>query len=141
MKTLEDLYELTGLDKLEWEVTSFECRAYEGFFKNKNIQQAEVVQMFSVSCKAKRIIGGSVAKIEIERIKNELLSTARGLPIVPNFFTRSYREASELMAVAVPNDMHFGKLCYGKETGYGDFDLEIAEKIWDEGFLDLVSCN
>lgn len=36
-------------------------------------------------------------------------------------------------------DLHAGKLAWGKETGHGDYDLEIALNLFEEAFDDLIS--
>ena len=133
VKNEEDLFELSGLDKIAWTITEFQVKVYEGFFKNKNIQQAQVVQMFSVSFKAKQNKPASLAKELIEVAKKELLELAKAVP--PKLFTPttfSLKPSTSKLLVLDIADPHFGKHAYGAELNGENFDLGICRDMYKE---------
>lgn len=150
--TLEQLLEYCEVDLSVWEVEKFSVTKLEGWRKDKQtdiewedgkIKSGSSVHdsgkifiepLYNVKAFLRRKVEVITVKEEIEALKK--LATASAPKYVP--IKRPVRSKSgNMLEMSVP-DLHLGKLAWGKETGWGDYDVKIAEKLHNDAVANLL---
>jgi predicted phosphodiesterase len=122
--TLDELLEHCKVDKSIWKVDSFTVNKWEMGFKDSDGKAAEH-PLFQVKAILKRdAVIASVQK-ELAFLKKEAMKLAR----VPKVIIRPSGKSGNLLEINIP-DAHFGKLAWGRETGWEPYDTTIAEKTY-----------
>lgn len=132
--SLEDLLGVCKADADVWDVERWSVKSWEGFVKNADERPEIVPTMYAVRATFKRkprVIAGA-----IEQVRTMIAEAAGYMPRYRTIPFRSQRGGS-LLLVSLP-DAHFGKLCWGLETGYADYDLDIAQKLYTDTLLALL---
>lgn len=124
IRTLEDLVRVCKIDLTEWEVERWICNKWEMGYttKNKEAFSHPLFQVKATLVKKKNIIA---VKREIELLMKEAKKLAR----VPSVIIRPTGKSGNMLEINIP-DAHFGKLAWGKETGWENYDTTIAEKTY-----------
>ena len=122
IQTLEDALDAADVNLEEWEVSRFKVNSWETTIgaKNTGTGEPETYTNFQVKVWL------------IPKIPQPLEVAIRNLiKEIPKFkppkLKRKIPDTPFALELAM-YDAHFGKLAWGKETGQGDYDLEIAEK-------------
>lgn len=131
IQTLEDLIEVCEIDTDVWEVSSFECKAYEAWIKKDGEIHSQ--PKYSVYAKLKK------RKIEKDLIlqKDVILQELKEYVSKP-VESRDYQNKGNLLLELAIFDPHFGKLAHKEESGE-DYDLKIAGQRYREAVTDLLS--
>jgi hypothetical protein len=150
--TLEQLIEHCKIDTTEWEVERWVCnkwemgmkpaattewvgsgkRQYPAFVRYED--EPVITPLFQVKAWLRRRTKIIAIRAEIEAMKAE---AAEASPVYAPII-RPTVGSGNLLEVNLP-DIHMGKLAWGKETGYDDYDVRIAEAIVEEALASLVS--
>lgn len=134
ISTLEELLKERNVNLDEWTVERFKIKQWEMGSKDAN-DNPVVTPLYAVSAtlvKNKAIVD---AKIIIEELKSEAKLFYRNpLPVV----RRYAEESGNVLELMVP-DLHAAKLCWGKETGFQDYDTAIALDTYRRAVSDLVN--
>ena len=131
--TLEQLLEYCEVDTTVWSVARFICNKWEVGAKNKN-DELQVEPLFQIKAFLEKKKDVDNAQKEIESLK-ELASTWAPKP---PFVSRKSSKSNLMLEINMP-DVHFGKLAWGKETGYGNYDVKITEQVYWEALETLLS--
>lgn len=146
--SLEELISFFKVDISIWEIERWKCNtwAMAGFPKTvgssgdwrRDSTEPIVTPIYQVSAtfvKRKELV---FIKNEIESIKLAFLAELAG--IVPSK-APLYREKSlasgNMLELNVP-DLHAGKLAWSKETGYGNYDTNMALDLFEIAVLELL---
>jgi hypothetical protein len=144
VKTEEDVIREFNIDTSVWKIDRFECSAWTTAMKleeneeldgNKKLKQKPVlVQNYRVKVYLKRIISKpfqDAHDIIFSKIKNH----------APKYIkiTNKKHDDGHLVVIGL-FDAHFGKLCWGEETG-GDYDLKIAERLFVDAAVNLIDSS
>ena len=124
--TLEQLLEYAEVDESVWKVKSFLVNKWEVGAADKvdgELKGIIVEPLFQVKATLERKSEIIAIRKEIERLKQE----AREAAPYPRPVVRSIHRSGNLLEVNIP-DSHFGKLAWGVETGYENYDTKIAEQ-------------
>lgn len=137
VRSLEDLIRVCEIDTTEWRIDRWVCNAWEMGAKN-NAGNVEKTPLFQVKVWLSRNHLLKSVRSEIE----DLLGDARshvGPRVGPTTQSR-HEEAHRvhLLEVAIP-DLHLGKLAWAPETGYSDYDVKIAEGLFDQALEALIA--
>jgi hypothetical protein len=131
VKTLDDLYEVTQVDREVWEAKTWKAKAYQGFSKD-NEGNPSVTQMFSVSANFVRRVFQNELK---ELFKGLLEDLKKKAPIVTRFAPGE--PEGHLVVMDLP-DVHLGKLAWEMETGKS-YSVEEAERLFTWATEDLLA--
>lgn len=149
--SLEGLLEFFEVDTDVWDVERWKCNtwAMAGFPKtvgssknwSRDTTEPIVTPIYQVSATFKKKPASIFAKNEVEDIKRRALAELLKL-VVPASPRSTYRETrlatGNLLELNVP-DLHAGKLAWNKETGYGNYDTNIALDLFETAILALLA--
>ena len=119
IKSLDDLIDSCHIDLTIWEVDRYVVNKWE---VGSNVDGNVLVEpLFQVKAWLKR------KKIDVEKIRQELIKDFKQYaPADLSFINRPKSTGDCLLEINI-FDLHFGKLCWGEETGE-NYDTKIAEK-------------
>ena len=130
--TLQELLDYCKVDLGIWQVERFIVNKWE--VGAKNAEDVLVVEpLFQVKATLVKRVEIVDAREEIESLKLE----AKQFAPTPKPLIRSSREGGNLLELVIP-DLHAGKLSWGKETGYGDYDTKLAEQVYERAIETLL---
>jgi hypothetical protein len=146
IKTLEELVERCQVDLDKWEVVSFKVKKWDAYAAQKATsvclenrrgqkyigwERGEtkiiVEPLWAVSATFKKKLAQIAVRDELEAMKAEFKQFA---PVYEPIL-RPAGNSGNMLEVNIC-DHHLGKLGWHEETGYSDYDLKIAEKLFDD---------
>jgi UDP-2,3-diacylglucosamine pyrophosphatase LpxH len=130
IKTVEDLLNHIEADMTLYEVAASEATSWEVATAG-NDGEATVTELHRVWVRLKPKAGPSTKEIVEAMISAASLPRAKQRPHKP-------KKRSDLWAVHVVADVHFGKYAWSRTTGGGDYDLPIAERLVGESAEELL---
>lgn len=133
--SLEELVEFFQIDTAIWEVKQFRAGSWEGQSLNSE-QEVVVTPLYNISAQFVRKVQALAARCEIAATLAEakrVMAKAPWKTAAP----KRRKEPGSLMVMGIM-DPHFGKLCWGRETGWEDYDVEIARACMSEAVSDLL---
>src|SRR6266576_820199 len=129
--TLEQLIEFCQIDLSIWEVERFIANKWEMGYKTES-GEAEVAPLYQIKAFLRRKKDVVAVKREIEDLKK---LAKDGSPVPPRVKKPSTVEGGMLEINFT--DHHFGKLAWGLETGYANYDVKIATQVFHRA-LDTI---
>ena len=123
IRTVEELLDHAKVDRDIWEVAEYKINRWEVAGKRKQVVGKNSVETLwqipnlQIAVKLRR----KAPKTIQEGIKSLIAK----MPVAPKTRHRQTKNASHLVEFSL-YDCHFGKLCWGKQTGSDDYDLQIA---------------
>lgn len=129
--TLEQLVEFCKIDLSVWEVERFVANKWEMGFKNVS-DAAEVIPLYQIKAflkKKKEVIG---VRHEIDALKRLAKESAPA----PKYVKKPATIEGGMLEINF-TDHHFGKLAWGLETGYANYDVKIATQVFHRA-LDTI---
>jgi hypothetical protein len=133
--TLKQLIEYFEVDTSIWTVKSWIANKWDmgyTFGKQKNKKAAEH-ELYQVKATFEKKPNIDAIKKEIELLKDEVKSVA----VVPKTVVHNVGSGN-LLELLLP-DLHAGKLCWSKETGYKDYETSIAIETYRRAMDGLLS--
>lgn len=144
VRTLADLIRVCEIDTSEWEVERWVANKWEVGAKDK-AGDLKVAPLFQVKAWMKRRRAIVDAKAEIASLLEEAKqSLSRFAPSPHNSRSakissaHSCSAAQVLLEPSIP-DLHIGKLAWGRETGWDNYDIKIAEQTFDDALSALLA--
>lgn len=132
--TLEELLAYAEVDLSEWVVERFIANKYEmASAKDGSVQ---VTPLFQVKAWLKRRLNMVDIKAEIAALKDEAKKDSKPFP--PIKYSKSSSSSSGLMLEVSLPDLHLGKLAWGKETGWDNYDTKLAVEVADKALDALI---
>lgn len=131
VRTLAQLLSVCDVDTSEWEVDRWQCNKWEVGSKNSS-QQIVVTELYQVKAFLKRKVAVINARKELDDLKAQAKETAYKYNVIKRGPSTGYT-----LEVSIP-DLHVGKLAWGKETGWENYDVKEAEKVFEEGLDALI---
>ena len=127
IKTLDDLIRVCEIDTSIWNVDRYVVNKWE--VGSQVDGQIIVEPLFQIKAWLKR----SSEIFELKRIRQEIMDDVKSFS--PIYKTKKHKivDQGQLMEINI-FDLHFGKLCWGKETG-DNYDIKIATR----RFIDAIS--
>lgn len=149
VRTLKDLVRVCEINTTEWEIERWTCNKWDmgsvppvvGNDKSgwrRDRCTPVVTELYQVKVWLKRRAGIAAARAEIELL---IADAKRRLPKLAALTPKPDRSGYMLeLNIA---DLHNGKLAWGRETGYENYDGSIAERLHDaalDALLQRTSC-
>lgn len=134
VRTVEDALAKAEIDTRIWEVTRSKINSWPTTMKLRDGDGDRVEQAFNwqVTVELKR----RAPKPITDAIQELLADFRKSPPKLPKVKRRKVKDPHMLELALF--DAHFGKLCWGAETGT-DYDLRIAERVYVDAFDDLLA--
>jgi UDP-2,3-diacylglucosamine pyrophosphatase LpxH len=133
IKTVEDLLAHIEADLARYEVAASEATKWEvGAADGEG--GVSVTELHRVWVRLKPKAGPSVKECVEAMIEAANLPRAKERPV-------ETKPRGDLWAVLVIADCHFGKYAWGKTTGGGDYDLDIASRLVDSSARQLIDIS
>ena len=131
--SLEQLIEYCEIDQEVWEIERWTCNKWEVGAKGGANNQIEVTPLFQVKAFLRRRVQAIADREDFQWLIDECKAHA------PVYFDLQRKPLGDDGHLAILNltDIHFGKLCWAEEVG-NDYDLKIAEQIWNLAVDDLL---
>lgn len=123
--TLEELLEYCKVDLSIWEVERFVVNKWEMGYVDRSNNKAAEHPLYQVKATLKKRAEMVAVRKEIERLKAEAKAFAK----VPKPIARKVNHSGNMLEINIP-DAHFGKLAWGTETMYENYDSIIAEQMY-----------
>ncbi len=145
VRSLQDLIDTCKIDTSEWEVERWVCEKYDTVSVPRAIgsdkegwkrqhARPQVTEMFLVKAWLKRKVAVVFARQEIQAMIAEAKRhSPKHRPV------QSIAAASGNLLEINITDHHFAKLAWGAETGYADYDVRTAEKLYDDAGDELIA--
>lgn len=130
--SLEKLIEHYNVDTSVWTVTRFECNTYEMGYKD-NDGVADSLPLYQVKATFIRQPNIAAVKEELAKLKAEGKKSATK----PFSYYQRTSGTGNMLEINIP-DAHFGKMAWGKETGWENYDTTIAEQTYLRALETLV---
>lgn len=131
--TLEQLLEHCKVDTSAWEVERFICNKWEVGMKDA-AGEPEVIPLFQVKAFLRRKVDVIAVRAEVDA----LMSLAKDGAPKPPQIKRAFLIPSGNMLEVNLTDHHFGKMAWGVETGWENYDTKIAEKVFWRAFQTIL---
>lgn len=135
LRTVDDVLDHAEIDRNQWTVLSSRVKSWEVTIKVGNPEDGfnpEVIPMFGVTVTLKRVVPQFIT----EAVKALAIRLPNHKPLVPKQKKPTAKKDLHMLEIAL-FDAHFGKLCWGEETG-ADYDTAIAESIYRNAVDDLL---
>ena len=132
VRTLEGALEVGNVDQAIWEVERWTLNKWDSASKIKSDggERLAATELWQVKVWLRRKAP--------KHVQDGISALCKKLSAYkPTKFTKRSRPTGRLLEVS-PFDAHFGKLCWGEETGE-DYDTRIAERIYQNAFEDLLN--
>lgn len=130
--TLEQLVAYCEIDLSVWEIDKFQCNKWAVGAKDAN-GDIQVTPLFQVKAFLKRKQNIVDAKAEIEALKVEAKLEMR----VPTPVVYTTQDSDNALELLIP-DLHIAKLAWGKETGFRNYDTDIALQTYSNAIDSLI---
>lgn len=135
--SLEELVDFFRIDLNVWEVERWVANQWQQASVDKKKGGVQVTPLYQVKAWLKRRTGAIVARDAIADTLEEARAVMKGRRwnLAPK--KRAAKDPGNLLVMAIM-DPHFGKLCWGRETGWEDYDVAIARECMREAVRDLI---
>ncbi len=133
IKTLRDLVDACEIDLTEWDIERWICNKWEmGAVPVPG--KIVVTPLFQVKVWLVRKVALNNIRKEVEAI---VADAKKQIPRSPWVF-KPVTVKGNMLELSIP-DLHFGKLAWAKETGWNNYDIKIAEAVFEDAVEALLS--
>jgi hypothetical protein len=134
--TLPELLAHCKVDEKEWFVKDFVLNKWEmGYTTHQHgVKKASYQPLFQV----KAVLSKRQAVSDTRKILEEMMTEWKLNAPIPTPVVRHNIESGNLLEIVVP-DLHAMKLAWDKETGYTNYDVREAERLYDEAIDTLIT--
>ena len=129
IKTLDELLDASKVNRSEWEVERWKPNVWNSF-SNAN----GLIHLFQVTAQLRR---KALSPEHIDRLVEQAFAGVKRAIKMPLVKPKP-SAVGKMFMLGVP-DLHLGKLAWGPETGHGNWDCNIAKKVWEEAIDDLIT--
>jgi hypothetical protein len=136
--SLAELVEFFKIDLEIWEVERWIANQWQMASVDKDSGGVNLTPLYQVKAWLKKRVAAISARCEIEATLDEARRAMKSKPWVLTPTRRSQRKAPGSLLVLAIMDPHFGKLCWGRETGWEDYDVSVARECMRSAVADLL---
>lgn len=134
VQTLPQLIAVCEIDTEEWEVKEWVANAWQMGSVNRKTGDTQATQLFQIKAWLRRKVEVLFAKAEIEALRATI---GKDFPPLPAVKRPHEKDTPYLLEISI-FDHHFGKLAWGRETGYQNYDLNIAIELYRRAVANLL---
>lgn len=149
IRSIKDIVAEFNVDTDIWEVEKFICKSYEGYRKDRSVEwhvKKGSVERGDVSDSGKMLVV-PLYNVEVRFIKRKSIAEAKS--IMDDLITDARKHAPKYQKIEYPandglvyeldmQDIHFGRLTWGEESGE-DYDIKIARKAIENTLIKLLA--
>jgi len=123
--TLDQLLDHCKVDRTQWTVKSFICNKWEGYTADGEgaIKVSPLFQVKATLERAKDLTLDAI-KAEVESLKKTFNKSVKP--------TKAAKSSTGNSLELSLYDAHYGRLSWGEETGWADYDLPLAAKVYND---------
>lgn len=142
--SLDDLVKAYNIDLSVWEVVSFSVSRYESFHGSQAVGESQnwsreddewtVQPLNAIKAQFKKRVEVDSVRKEIESLKEQMRRSANIVPSIPRFD----KPTGNVLELCLP-DTHFGKVAWAQQTGYDDYDVNIAQKVYEQAIGSILA--
>jgi len=142
--SLDDLVKAYKIDLSVWEVVSFSVSRHESFHGSQAVGESKnwareddewtVQPLNAIKAQFRKRVEVDSAKKEIEALKEQMRLSATIVPSIPHFD----KPTGNVLELCLP-DTHFGKVAWAQQTGYEDYDVKIAQKVYEQAIGSILA--
>jgi hypothetical protein len=135
VRTLADLIRVCEIDTTEWQVERWVCNKWDSAAKlgKDASERIAVTEQYQIKVWLRR----NTRVLEARDALADLIAEAKQ-QIRPRPF-RAPKRIPGTMLELNPTDLHLGKLAWGAETGWENYDGKIAERILEDAVTAILS--
>lgn len=133
--SLDELLEFFEVNQEEWEVEKWVCNQWQVGAKNDD-QEITVTPLYQVKAWFRRRKEFCRIREDIEQLVADAKKDLRKAPKLKT--PRRSKSKKDFLFVPSIMDPHFGKLCWGRETGWENYDIDTAAELVDAAIADLL---
>lgn len=137
VSTLEELLKERNVDPAEWTVERFKVKQWEMGSKDAN-DNPVVTPLWAVSATLVKNKVVTFVKDEIASLKERFKADRVCRHVIRKSPIVSHTKSGNMLELNIP-DLHAGKLAWSKETGYKDYDTNIALDLYDEAIDHILA--
>lgn len=136
--SLEQLLDFFEVDRTLWEVERWACNQWQQAAKVGPVNDCEIVvtPLYQVKATFVRRKDYQVVAADVEALIEDAASVLLQSKKLPA--PRRNRKKKPFLFVPSIMDPHFGKLCWGRETGWENYDVDTASRLVLEAASDLA---
>lgn len=149
IKSVEELIKQFEIDTRIWRVKKFECVSHEMAMAPRAVRREDdkwtrednralVVPLYNVRAEFERVPENEAAIKIVDSLKKDIEKLALPKVYPCEGLAHLFKQNGYCLEVSIP-DVHFGKLAWAPETGWENYDLSIAKRIWKAALDDLLS--
>jgi hypothetical protein len=136
--SLEELVDFFKIDLETWEVERWIANQWQQASVDRQSGSINLTPLYQVKAWLKKRVSAIAARSEIAATLDEARRAMKAKPWKLTSPNRSRKkDPGNLMVLAIM-DPHFGKLCWGRETGWEDYDVSIARDCMRSAVSDLI---
>lgn len=144
VRTLAQLVKVCQVDSSEWEVERWSCNKWEMASVPRTVRDSAakgwtrkstkpiVTELYQVKAWLRRKVALIAARTELDALKVQAKSQSAPFAVIKRGPKTGY-----MLEVSIP-DLHVGKLAWGKETGWEDYDSKIAVQVFEDALAALI---
>lgn len=146
VKTLAQLKSICEVDENVWEVERWVCNKWDMASVPRSTRSSGkdakwtrpstrpvVTELYQVKVWLRRKVAVIAARKEIASLIEEGKKSAKSFAPIK----RADRASGYMLEISIP-DLHVGKLSWGKETGWENYDTKIAEQVFEDALAALI---
>ena len=137
--SLEELVDFFRIDLEVWEVERWVANQWQQASVDRVKGGIQLTPLYQVKAWLKKRRAAIAARDEIAETLEEARRAMRADPWKLSAPPRKSRTGPGNLLVPAIMDPHFGKLCWGRETGWEDYDVEIARGCMKAAITDLIA--
>lgn len=132
--SLDELLDFFEVDRDEWEVERWLCNQWQMGAKTED--GVEITPLYQVKAWFRRRKDFLRDKADVDALVESARKVLRKGPKLPA--VQRSRKKKPFLFVPAIMDPHFGKLCWGRETGWENYDVDEARRLVLAAVADLI---
>jgi hypothetical protein len=137
--SLAELVEFFRIDLEVWEVERWVANQWQQASVDRVKGGIQLTPLYQVKAWLKKRTAAIAARDEIADTLEAARRAMRAKPWKLSTPPRRVKTGPGNLLVPAIMDPHFGKLCWGRETGWEDYDVEIARACMQAAITDLIA--
>jgi hypothetical protein len=135
VRTLADLIRVCEIDTQEWTVERWVCNKWDSAAKlgKDDSERIAVTELYQVKVWLKRNVVIADAKAALDAV------IAEAKRIIPARPFKAAKSTAGTMLELNPTDLHLGKLAWGAETGWENYDSKSAEAAMEDALASILA--
>lgn len=136
--SLEELIDFFQIDLEVWKIVRWKANQWQQASVDRKHGGITITPLYQVKADMEKRVEAIAARSEIASALDEARRAMKAKPWNLTPPARPKKSAPGNLLVLAIMDPHFGKLCWGRETGWEDYDVNIARDCMRAAVRDLI---